>query len=128
VTDDIYAVLVTGSRNYTNKEKIRDVLNKYFSNTVLIVGGATGADTIAADIAERWEWNIIEMLAQWARDGKAAGPIRNQEMLKVLGALGKCGYKTVVEAFPHSDSRGTRHMISRAREAGVTVNIHEQSE
>ena len=49
--------------------------------------------------------------AQWAKYGKAAGPMRNQEMLD-------SGIDLVV-AFP--GGRGTADMLDKARLAGVVI-------
>jgi hypothetical protein len=50
--------------------------------------------------------------ADWAANGKAAGPIRNAVMLRD-------GNPDLVMAFP--GGRGTAHMVSLARKAGVEV-------
>ena len=50
--------------------------------------------------------------ADRAKYGRAAGPIRNQQMLDE-------GRPTLVVAFP--DGRGTADMVRRARSAGVEV-------
>jgi hypothetical protein len=60
----------------------------------------------------------MEYPAQWHKYGRAAGPIRNQQML----AEGK---PDLVLAF-HDDidgSRGTKDMVNRARRAGVKVEV-----
>jgi hypothetical protein len=54
-----------------------------FSPTVLIEGGCyTGADFFARTWAERNEVAHIRCNADWSRFGRAAGPIRNREMLE----------------------------------------------
>jgi hypothetical protein len=50
--------------------------------------------------------------ADWFSHGKAAGPIRNQEMLAMEAPA-------LVVAFP--GGRGTADMVRRARKAGVDV-------
>lgn len=50
--------------------------------------------------------------ADWHRDGKAAGPIRNRRMLLE-------GMPDLVVAFP--GGRGTADMVRRARAAGIEV-------
>lgn len=57
--------------------------------------------------------------ADWTTHGKAAGPIRNSQMLKE-------GLPDLVVAFLAPDSRGTANMIAQAEKAGVktiVVNI-----
>jgi hypothetical protein len=50
--------------------------------------------------------------ADWAKHGRAASPIRNQQMLDE-------GRPNLVVAFP--GGRGTADMVRRARSAGVEV-------
>ena len=54
--------------------------------------------------------------ADWKKHGRAAGPIRNQQMLDE-------GKADVVVALWDGKSRGTLDMIQRATEAGVPVRI-----
>lgn len=81
-------------------------------NIIIIQGGARGADR-AAD-----EWAIINWvpletyLPDWDKYRKAAGPIRNKQMLDE-------GKPDVVIAFP--GGRGTANMVSLAKKAGVEV-------
>jgi hypothetical protein len=116
-----WAVLVTGSRDWTDSEAIGRVLEPYQPGTVLIHGDAGGADTYAAGWGEYYDYVVLDMPAQWKRDGKGAGPARNYAMLDVLLALRRCGYDVAVLAFPLPQSRGTRHMMQIARAAKVDV-------
>jgi hypothetical protein len=50
--------------------------------------------------------------ADWAKHGRAAGPIRNKQMLEE-------GKPDLVVAFP--GGQGTANMMSQVREAGVRV-------
>jgi hypothetical protein len=60
---------------------------------------------------------VEEYPAQWHRYGQAAGPIRNQEMLKT-------GIHLVLAFHPNlSESKGTKDMVTRAASAGVPVHI-----
>ncbi len=116
-----WAVLVTGSREWENQDAIDAMLRRYdslkaWTLPVLIHGAAEGADTIGDDLANGLGWTVLDMPAQWNRDGNAA-------MLRVLLALGECGYQTVVEAFPGPKSKGTWDMVKRAERAGVTVHV-----
>jgi hypothetical protein len=83
---------------------------------------------MGADEARNFDLLAIAMPAQWKRDGKAAGPIRNEAMLRVLLALQTCGYEVSVEAFSLPQSVGTPHMKRIAKAAGVTANEHGRTE
>lgn len=56
--------------------------------------------------------------ADWKRYGKAAGPIRNQQMIDE-------GKPDLVLAFHENinESRGTKDMVARARGIGIKVII-----
>lgn len=110
-------VLVCGSRHFNDREKLDETLSKLDITTV-IEGQARGADTLSREYAERQGIPVLSFPAQWDIHGKAAGPIRNLQMLKE----GKPDY---VVAFLAKDSRGTKHMIGIAQKAGIPVEIIE---
>lgn len=115
-------LLITGSRNWRDRQTIRDALAQAWRDLrpgpiVLVHGAARGADTIAADIWTRGGLPVEAHPADWNRDGLRAGPIRNQAMID-LGAH-------LCLAFPLGESKGTRHCISRARIAGIPVRVYE---
>jgi hypothetical protein len=107
-------ILVCGGRDYDNFEyvnKILDELKIQNPNFILIEGGASGADTLARVWALNNRIVCETYKANWQRDGKAAGPIRNELMLST-------GINLVV-AFP--GGRGTNHMVSIAQRDSVSV-------
>ena len=79
---------------------------------VLIHGAARGADEGAARWAKSEGIASRAYPANWRKHGKAAGPIRNQQMLDD-------GRPDFVVAFP--GGRGTADMVRRAHAAGVPV-------
>lgn len=88
-------------------------LRETHSRFTLINGGARGADALAKEWGERKSGVIVDTYyADWKKHGKAAGPIRNVQMLKE-------GRPNAVVAF--SGGSGTSHMISIAEKAGVPV-------
>jgi 8-oxo-dGTP pyrophosphatase MutT (NUDIX family) len=115
----VKVVLVTGDRNWTDREKIRGVLTDYDPLTTLIVeGGARGADTIAREVAEELGFDVLEVKADWERYGRAAGPVRNKLMYDK-------SHPDVVEAF-HGNigaSKGTKHMVEYSKKGGTPVRV-----
>ena len=75
---------------------------------------ARGADTISEHWAKDRETPTEIYQADWKRLGHAAGPIRNERILKE-------GRPDVVVAFP--GGRGTANMVGQARAAGVRVLV-----
>lgn len=110
-------VLVCGGRDYRNAEKVFDTLDKIHAKTpvsILIEGGALGADQSAAIWADARGVKRQRFVADWAAFGKSAGPRRNQQMIDQ-------GRPELVVAFP--GGRGTQDMVSRATLAKVQVEM-----
>lgn len=106
-------ILVCGGRDYSNREylcKYLDELWQSFSGAILLQGGCpTGADRMAKEWAQDRGVPFVEVPADWKTHGKAAGFIRNKEMLRYN--------PVVVVGFPGGS--GTAHMLKIARQAGV---------
>jgi hypothetical protein len=117
-------VLVCGDRAWKDKAAIRRELEKLPPNTVIVHGACQGADQLAGEVAREPVFRelgfvVEEYPADWARHGRAAGPLRNKKMLAT-------GVDKVL-AF-HSNlehSKGTKHMVQIARDAQVLVEIKE---
>jgi hypothetical protein len=108
-------LLVCGGREFNDFAAVSDELtwlSGSHSIDVVIHGGARGADTLAGEWAKLNRIPIQVYRADWGKHGKAAGPLRNKQMLVE-------GKPDMVLAFP--GGRGTANMIAQAREAGVTV-------
>lgn len=107
-------VLICGGRDYNERDVVFDALMSLAAHEdlTIISGMARGADTLGADWAILHGMELLKYPADWSTHGKAAGPIRNQQMLDE-------GKPDLVLAFP--GGRGTDDMKRRAREAGVEV-------
>ena len=103
--------LVCGGRDFADYAFVERVLD-YYSPTVVIHGCARGADSLADQWAFAHLIPVERYPADWRKHGKAAGPIRNAEMLHE-------GKPDVVIAFP--GGVGTAHMVKIARAKGVQV-------
>lgn len=111
-------VLVCGSREFADFPAVYNRLARYPKGTIVIEGGALGADLLAKVAAKMLDFEVWEFPADWEKHGVAAGPIRNKRML----VEGKPDH---VIAFPLPQSRGTYDMIRQAKAAGVTVEVVE---
>lgn len=109
-------ILICGSRDYKNIEAIKNVINRLSAEDIVIHGCAKGADSIAGYLAKNKGLKVLEFPAQWDKYGKAAGPIRNKQMLDE-------GKPDEVYAFyaDKSKSRGTKNMVKQSRKAGIPV-------
>ena len=114
-------ILVCGDRNWTDYFLIATTLYKAIKHeprVTIIHGAARGADSMAGIFARTNGLNVRSYPAQWSKHGKAAGIIRNQQMLDE-------GKPDKVIAF-HDDiknSKGTKDMIERAKKAGIPVEL-----
>ena len=102
---------VTGGRHYRDVAAVALALAALPKDAVLVHGAATGADAAAALAWSSCGGTTEAHPADWGRDGKAAGVIRNQRMVD-------SGLDMLI-AFP--GGRGTADMIRRAEKAGIPV-------
>jgi len=116
-------LVVTGGRAYTDRRRVFEVLDLAHARkpiTLLIHGACcdkkskllTGADCWAEEWAIAREVPYIGVPARWASESNAAGPLRNQRMLKDWVPDG-------CVAFPGGS--GTNGMVELAKAAGVVV-------
>jgi len=103
-------------------QRIIDELNDDCSLECIIQGEARGADTIAKNIAVFLGIHVLGFPAQWGLYGKAAGPMRNRQMLDQ-------GKPDLVVGFHDQihHSKGTKDMLLKAATAGIpsTLYFHE---
>lgn len=114
-------ILVTGDRDWYDKEMIESALRAY-QPCSLIQGGARGADTIADIVATELGIESTTVKANWKEHGRAAGPIRNREMLK---------YKPDIVLAFHNDiisSKGTRDMCRASIKQGIKVILYSEQD
>lgn len=107
-------VLVCGGRDFNDSNLLYGTLSDIHRRTpitMIIEGGASGADTLAHCWGKDFS-QVKTFKADWAKYGRSAGPIRNKQMLEE-------GKPNCVVAFP--GGRGTAHMVTIAKEAGVQV-------
>ena len=107
-------VLVTGGRHYEDGVTLFRVLGEIHTSrgiSLLIHGDASGADRLAGEWADINDVPVEAFPADWKQHGRAAGPIRNREMLARKPNL--------VIAFP--GGRGTADMVRQAKSAGIPV-------
>jgi YspA, cpYpsA-related SLOG family len=110
-------VLVCGDRNWSDSKKIIDRISSLPQGTTILTGACRGADRIATEEARALHYEVIEFPADWDAHGRAAGPIRNREMLDQKPDL--------VIAF-HSNlaaSKGTADTVCEAKRRGIPVEV-----
>lgn len=121
----MFTVIVTGSRDYVDDQKVFDELwglwvNKTQGPFFIRHGDCpTGADRFASIWCEFGQADVYEIKypADWDAHGKAAGPIRNREMAQAGADL--------CLAFPLGESRGTWNCVNECKKAGIPVKVVE---
>lgn len=107
-------VLVCGGRDYNDYDTVCRVLDDLLEHgeVTIIHGAARGADSLADRWAAERGVERYGFPARWDEHRRAAGWIRNQEMIDE-------GCPDLVVAFPGGN--GTADMVRRARLAGIHV-------
>lgn len=108
-------ILVTGSRNYKDITKVSEVLSSYEGTHTLVHGGAKGLDDLANQVATALGWKTEVFPADWKNQGKAAGPLRNQQMVNTN--------PDICIAFPLEGSRGTWDCVKRAKNSNIPIRV-----
>lgn len=108
-------LLICGGRDFADRAMFARAMTLQCLHrrpTVIIEGGARGADALAREWAKHRGVENETYPADWKAHGRAAGPMRNQRMLEI-------GRPDMVMAFPGGP--GTADMVRRAEVAGVQV-------
>lgn len=118
------SVIVAGSRSITDFDVVHNaIVESPFWPLIggeIVTGGAPGVDQHAKDFAidqsvqADFDVSYEEFEADWDEHGKAAGPIRNEEMAEYADAL---------IAVWDGESNGTRSMIEKALDYGLDVYV-----
>lgn len=111
-------IIIAGSRGFSDYEFLHCIMDissfRFDGIDEVVSGGARGADLLGERWANEHDIPIRRFHAQWDKYGKRAGYLRNKEMAE---------YATHLVAFWDGKSKGTRHMISLANEAGLVVTV-----
>lgn len=129
--DSVFALLIAGSRSFTDYEFLRDTADRMLSGQqgrkILIVeGGARGADQLAARYARERGYRHLVFPANWRPQGpggpvdKRAGYVRNRQMHAYVAQFPHRG----VLLFWDGVSRGTRQSIDLAGEFGSQLRVY----
>lgn len=107
--------IIAGSRTITDYQVVcRAIANSGFTITEAVSGTAQGVDQLGEQWAQENSIPIKRFPAAWKIHGRAAGPIRNEEMAKYAQAAVICW---------DGESRGTASMIQLAHQYGLRVFI-----
>jgi len=119
LTGDLFFNLaVAGSRGFSDYPLLKEEVESFILNFApgrrvrILSGHARGADRLGEKLAVEKGYELLIFPADWDTHGRAAGPIRNSEMIKKADGL---------IAFWNGRSRGTSDSIKKAEERGIPV-------
>jgi len=115
--DKEFRVVVAGSRNFKDYDRLAAELDKFLAgkkNIVIVSGTARGADRMGEQYAATHGYKVEQFPAEWGIYHKGAGPIRNMKMVKSADA---------VVAFWDNQSSGTRNIIDCARQENIPYKV-----
>lgn len=118
-------ILVTGGRDFRDFKLLTEGADRLLSKLpdakpYFYFGDAKGADSLIWQYVLRNKLNYERFVANWKMYGKAAGMIRNKEMLDSV--VGLEGLKYCL-AFWDGKSKGTHNMITLCSSAGFLLDI-----
>jgi hypothetical protein len=116
---DLFKCIVAGGRDFYDYKHLEATLNLYLchkSNIEIVSGGASGADSLGERYAKEKGHKLKVFKADWDKHGKAAGPIRNEEMAKYADGL---------IAFWDGESKGTKSMIGYAKKYNLKIHVEK---
>jgi hypothetical protein len=114
-------VAIVGSRNYPHPESVIrfvEQLAAKYPDAIVVSGGARGVDSIAEEAAERSGLSTLIFPADWARHGRRAGYLRNEDIIAAAD---------IVVGFWDGESRGTQHSLDLAIRAGKQLFVYGRS-
>jgi len=107
--------IIAGSRTATSYDDLLAAIAAItWKPTLVISGNARGADALGEQWACENNIPLRLMPADWGKDGRRAGYLRNIEM---------AGHADALLALWDGKSPGTRHMIDIATRKGLVVSV-----
>lgn len=114
----MFRVIIAGGRNFQDYALLQQTMDQLLVNVqdeiVVVCGKARGADTLGERYAQERGYSVHAFPADWAKHGRAAGVLRNEEMAKNADAL---------VAFWDGQSRGTKNMIELGHRYQLKVRV-----
>lgn len=114
----MYKVIIAGTRDFSDYALLCSYADEVLAgkeDVEIVSGGAKGADALGEQYARERGYALKVFPAEWKKYGRAAGPVRNAQMAEYADAL---------IAFWDGKSAGTRSMIRKAEDLGLSVSVN----
>lgn len=110
---------IIGSREMNDEELFKkglaQAIELWGTPQEVVSGGARGADTLGERWARKHGIPVRVFKPDWLRHGKAAGPIRNRDIIT---------HATHVVAFPSRKGKGTQHAMKLAEKEDKKLLVY----
>jgi hypothetical protein len=106
-------LVCTGGRDYEDHNMVADLLTTLKPEEVYVGDCSTGLDKLVVEVCQDYSIPCRVFEARWDEHGRAAGPIRNQEMIAAADS------EALVLAFP--GGRGTEDTVTRAKARNMMI-------
>ena len=118
-------IVIGGCRDYNDYEAFKCFVDKCIEkmgegcDITVISGHCSGVDMMGERYAREKNFGLEIFPADWKRYGRAAGPVRNKQMVEACDS---------VIAFWDYNSKGTKSLITYATKLGKDINVKDISE
>lgn len=107
-------LIIAGGRDFSDYRCLKEsVIGLNINISEIVSGNAKGADALGEQFALENNIPVKSFPADWGKNGRSAGPIRNKEM---------ADYADILVAFWDGKSKGTKSMIELANKKGIIVH------
>ena len=121
-------IIVCGGRHFNDYDRMKSIIDGVIAEIGLditaieiVCGHCAGADQLGEKYAEERCYACKVFPANWEKYGRAAGPIRNSEMVKYASEV----KVPIVIAFRNAKTRGTDDTVKKATQKGFKVVVEE---
>lgn len=115
-------IVIGGYRNFNNYDVFKDFVDSCIgkeTEITILSGHCKGADLMAERYAKEKGFALEIYPADWQKYGRAAGPIRNKQMVE--------NADTVI-AFVSESASGTKNLIGNAKKLGKELFVKDIGE
>ena len=121
-------IIVCGGRHFNDYNTLETLVDSVidekglnYNEIEIISGHCEGADELGEQYAKNRGITCILFPAEWSKYGRAAGPIRNSQMIEYASK----STVSIVVAFVSPRSKGTLDTVTKATKKGFIVFIHD---
>ncbi len=137
-------LLVSGSRSLDDTEIFKRAVHEFLTHEFggeyplplnsfieqIVSGNARGVDAAAERFAKKQGIDLAMFPANWEKNGKGAGPIRNKQMAEYGVLIANSisdDLRLLAIPYPEAVGGGTNHMITTCENLGIPTFVYDAS-